>query len=73
MIAIKVKAEDSGEWEAFEVQDSLEFDSLINRYFMKTAGIVASKNRQTISESDFPRRSWRGVVNGRTYTVTEAL
>jgi len=55
----------------YTVRESPDFTVMVNQIITKRFGPAAARDRQDIHETDLPVRSWAGIVNGTTYTITE--
>ena len=57
----------------YTVRESPDFSVIVNRIIAKRFGTAAARNRQDVSETEFPARAWRGVVNGETFEIAEIM
>lgn len=55
----------------YTVRESPDFSVIVNRLVAKRFGVAAARDRQEIRETEFPLRSWSGIVGGATYTIEE--
>lgn len=55
----------------YTVRESPDWSILVNRIIGLHMGADAARNWQDIRESEFPRRSWTGTINGMTYSIAE--
>lgn len=57
----------------YTVRENPDFSVIVNRIIAKRFGTAAARNRQDITETEFPARAWRGVVNGETFEIAEIM
>lgn len=70
-IELKITTDSTGATSTYTLRESPDWTVLVNRVIGKRFGAAAAKNRQDIRESEYPVRSWTGMVNGATYTMEE--
>ena len=59
----------------YTLRESPDWTVLVNRVITQRFGSAAARNRQDIDSDAYGPggRTWRGVVNGATYSITEVL
>lgn len=70
-MTLTITNDTTGSTSTHALQDSPDWTTLVNRVIAKQFGKAAAKNRQDIHETEYPVRSWTGVVSGATYTIEE--
>ena len=70
-VDLKITFSASGAARTYTVRDSQDWGVLVNRVITKHLGAAAARDRQDVRESEWPERSWSGLVDGGNYSITE--